>query len=304
MTQIDLRDHRRSGSTAIRELFAALLVSTTIATPAAAECTIEEAMHRLEIYDTQVRAEIAGKTSPMLREQEAINERAKKPNLGVDQPLSRQDFSRADQLNAQMMILRSQDLVNSTYLRDARAIVKAANVALQMRQGATISDNHLDAFYQKVAKSALAIDPHSDVTISRDDCSVDAGLFLLERLGMDQVDFQAGSAATDRGIEYVHTVENLRTLNKIAIMQFQANMDDIHQSEERGDLFNRFGKTWDTRVNAGYNKLRAYNQLLTMIDRAIPSDFAIENQRVPDASKRGKHPAAIATKQKETRDEP
>jgi hypothetical protein len=251
-----------------------------------AHCAIDEAMRRVETYNAHLRGEIAKKTAPLFREEDELNWRAKHSNLPVSQSISRQDLVRALRLNFRIMILRSEDLVNSRYLRNVRVIVKAANLALQMRDGITIDDSHSDALYQKVAISALSVDPHSNVTTSGGDCSVDAALFALERLGMDHVDFQVGGVDTDRNIEYVHTIENLRTLNKIAITELQTNMDEVYQSEQRKGFSDRFGKTWKAKLLAGSNKLKAYNQVLTMIGSAIPSDFEIENQRAPDAAKR------------------
>jgi hypothetical protein len=233
-----------------------------------------------------------------MREQEQLNWRAKHSNLAANQKLSQQDFVRALQLNLDVMILRSEDLVNSSYVRDVRAIVKAANVALKMPDGTAIDDSQPEAFYQKVAKFALAVDRQSNVTISRDDCSVDSALFTLERLGMEQVDFQGG-ADTGRAIEYVHTIENLRTLNKIAIMKFQDNMDEVHQSEQHRSFSEQFGKTWRARLMVSSNRVKAYNQVLTMISGAIPSDFAIENQRVPEAAKMPPPHAAVEAKDRE-----
>jgi hypothetical protein len=296
-----LRNERCKQRIVVRELFAVLLLSTTIGTPAIADCSIEEAMRQVEAYNARLHGEIEKKTSPLLREQEALNWRAKHSNLAVNQKLSQQDFVRALQLNLEMMILRSEDLANSSYLRDLRAIVKAANVALKMRDGTRIDDRHPDAFYQKVAKVALSVDPHSNVTISRDDCSVDSALFTLERLGMDQVDFLASGADTERAIEYVHTIENLRTLNRIAIMEFQDNMDEVRQSEQHRSFSEQFGKTWKARLKASSNKVKSYNQILTMISDAIPSDFAIENRRVPEAAKMPPPQAAVTAKDKELR---
>jgi hypothetical protein len=296
-----LRDEHRRQRIVVRELLAILFLSTTIGTPAIAYCAIEEAMRQVEAYNARLHGEIANKTSPLLREQEELNWRAKHSNSAVKQKLSQQDFVRALQLNLEIMILRSEDLVNSSYLRDVRAIVKAANVALKMRDGTTIDASHPDAFYQKVAKFALSVDPRSNVTISRDDCSVDSALFTFERLGMDQVDFEAGGANMGRAIEYVHTIENLRTLNKIAIMEFQDNMDEVHQSEQYRNFSEQFGKTWKARLKASSYKVKAYNQVLTMISGAIPSDFAIENQRVPGATKMPPSHAAVVAKDRELR---
>jgi len=297
----DLRGERHKRRIVVRELFAVVFISTAIGTPAIAYCPIEEAMRQVEAYNARLHGEIANKTSPLLREQEALNWRAKHSNLAVNQKLSQQDFVRASQLNLEMMILRSEDLVNSSYLRDLRAIVKAANVALKMRDGTAIDDGHPDALYRKVAKVALSVDPHSNITLSRDDCSVDSALFTLERLGMDQVDFQASSADTGRAIEYVHTIENLRTLNRIAIIEFQDNMDEVRQSEEHRNFSEQFGKTWKARLNASSNRVRLYNQILTMISDAIASDFAIENKRVPEAAKMPPPQAAVTAKDKELR---
>ena len=296
----DLRDDHRKQRIVVRELLAVLLLST-IGTPAIAYCAIEDAMRQLETYNAHLRGEIAKKTSPIAREQEELNWRARHSNFAVNQKLSQQDFGRALQLNLQMMVLRSEDLVHSGYLRDARAIVNAANAALKMRDGTTIDASNPEAFYQKVAKFALSINPRSNVTISRDDCSVDAALFLLERVGMDQVDFQGDSENTGRTIEYVHTIENLRTLNGIAIMEFQANMDEVRQSEQYRKFSDQFGRAWKARLNVSSNKVKAYNQLLTMIRGAIPSDFAIENQRGPDAAKMPSPHAAVAAKDRELR---
>jgi len=295
----DLRNEHRKRRIVVRELLAVLLLSTTIGRSAIAYCAIEEAMHQVETYNARLHSEIANKTAPLQREQEQLNWRAKHSNLATNQKLSQQDFVRALQLNLDVMILRSEDLVNSNYLRDVRAIVKAANVAFKMRDGTTIDDRQPDAFYQKVGKFALAVDRQSNVTISRDDCSVDSALFTLERLGMDQVDFQAGGVDTGRAIEYVHTIENLRTLNKIALMKFQDNMDEVHQSEQHRSFSEQFGKTWKARLMASSNKVKAYNQVLTMISGAIPSDFAIENQRVPDAAKMPPPHAAVEAKDRE-----
>jgi hypothetical protein len=285
----------------VRELLAVLLLSTTFGGPAIAYCAIEDAMRQLETYNAQLRSEIAKKTSPILREQQELNWRAKHSSFAVNQKLSQQDFVRALQLNLQMMILRSEDLVNSGYLRDVRAIVKAANAALKMREGTTMDASNPDAFYQKVAKFALSVNPQSNITISRDDCSVDAALFVLERLGMDQVDFQAGREDTGRTIEYVHTIENLRTLNGIAIMEFQASMDEVHQSEQHRKFSDQFGRAWKARLNVSSNKVKAYNQLLTTIRGAISSDFALENQHGPDAAKMPSPHAAVAAKDRELR---
>jgi hypothetical protein len=299
-----LRNERRKQRMVARQLFAVLLLSTTIGSPAIAYCAIEEAVRQAEAYNARLHGKIANKTSPLLREQEALNWRAKHSSLAVNQKLSQQDFVRALQLNLEIMILRSEDLVNSSYLRDLRAIVKAANVALKTRDGTTIDDRQPDAFYQNVAKLALSVDPHSNVTISRDDCSVDSALFTLERLGMDQVDFRASGADTGRAIEYVHTIENLRTLNKIAIMEFQDNMDEVRQSEQYRSFSEQFGKTWKARLKASSDKVKSYNQILTMISDAIPSDFAIENQRVPEAAKMPPPQATVTAKDKELRRDP
>jgi hypothetical protein len=84
-------------------------------------------------------------------------------------------------------------------------------------------------------------------------------------------------------------------------MKFQDNMDEVRQSEQHSSFSKQFGKTWRAGLKAGSNKMKSYNQILTMISDAIPSDFAIENQRVPDAAKMPPSQAAVTAKDRQSR---
>jgi hypothetical protein len=82
-------------------------------------------------------------------------------------------------------------------------------------------------------------------------------------------------------------------------MKFQDNMDEVHQSQQYRSFSEQFGRTWKARLMASSNKVKAYNQVLTMISGAIPSDFAIENQRLPEATKMPPPHAAVEAKDRE-----
>jgi hypothetical protein len=180
------------------KLLAAVVLFFVLVRPALAElCPLEEAIHRLESTNVQLKADLIEKQQPLLRELDELNSRAKK------QAPDRQQFSeesgRLQQLRSELIKLQMTYATNSGYLRDARAIAKTAEVAYQLRNGRVIESNSPDQFYSKVAFLALVSAGQGDIgdlaSVADGECSVDAGLTARERLELKSANTQAQVAA-------------------------------------------------------------------------------------------------------------
>ena len=177
---------------------AAVLLFTSVAH---AQCVLEQAMSQLEYYNINVNAEVAKGEIPILAEEKAIGEKAKNPDLPVGQQLPPQDVDRINDLNSQLAMLHARKMINSNYLRDARAIAKMAALAEAVRHGRTYSDNDPDIFYYRALLLAYVAGYGEEMTVNgihRGECSVDAGLWSKESLVLKSFRTDEISAARER----------------------------------------------------------------------------------------------------------
>jgi hypothetical protein len=86
---------------------------------------------------------------PLLHEQEAINEQAKDPNMPIGPQLRPDQVARFTEINRETLTIRAKEIALSGYIRDARAIVKMAEIALGVRRGFTYAENSPDHFYHQ-----------------------------------------------------------------------------------------------------------------------------------------------------------
>jgi hypothetical protein len=176
------------------KLLAAVVLLAALVRPALAElCPLEEAIHRLESTNVQLKADLIEKQRPVLRELDELDGRAK--NQNSDQQRSSDEGGRLQQLRSDLIKLQMTYATNSGYLRDARAIAKTADIAYQLRNGRVIESNSPDQFYSKVAFLALVSAGQGDIgdlaSVADGECSVDAGLTARERLELKSANTQA-----------------------------------------------------------------------------------------------------------------
>jgi hypothetical protein len=154
-------------------------------------CPPNEALKRLEDYNTNLNAELAQKQIPILNEMRALGSKAQNPSLPVGAQLTKADQDRFQQLREQLLALRAQETINSGYLRDSRVISRAAKVAYDLSQGRTFDEKDPDYFYYAVV-GLLAIEhPHdqADIATPKDgECSIEAGLHFDEKLLLREID--------------------------------------------------------------------------------------------------------------------
>jgi hypothetical protein len=178
------------------KLLAAVVLLVALVRPALAElCSLEEAIRRLESSNVELKAELIEKQRPVLHELDELNSRAK--NQNPDR--SANEGGRLQQLRSELIKQEMTYATNSSYLRDARAIAKTADIAYQLRNGRVIESNSPDQFYSKVAFLALVSAGQGDIgdlaSVAEGECSVDAGLTARERLELKSANTQAQVAA-------------------------------------------------------------------------------------------------------------
>jgi hypothetical protein len=178
-----------------------ILLATFVASPAPA-CPLIEAMNRLEQYNIQLNSQYAQSDLPLLEELSAITSTAKNPNLPTGQQLTHAQNARFMEIRFELIQHDGMVALNSGYLRDARAIAKAADITHQIRLGRKFAPDSPDRFYGKVAGRVLLtyINKHGekiDFTSPRTgECSIDAGLATMEELELKYTDTDAALAAT------------------------------------------------------------------------------------------------------------
>jgi hypothetical protein len=304
------------------KLLAAVVVLMALVSPALAElCPLEEAIHRLESTNVQLKADLIEKQRPLVRELDELNSHAKSQNP-----------DRLRQLRSDLVKLQMTYATNSDYLRDARAIAKTADIAYQLRNGRVIEGNSPDQFYSKVAFLALVSAGQGEIgdlaSVAEGECSVDAGLTARERLELKSANTKAQVAAAqeldaisrryslngdnfnwieripdtqtkkhartlaaavkdmDAVVTYIKMLESLRGINRTALMMSDVNQDDVNQSTTEEELTKRFGQRWDALVKAsGDEKLITYDRILAMIGQAIASDSLAETPRLESTAR-------------------
>jgi hypothetical protein len=308
------------------KLLAAIMLFVALVGPARAElCPLEEAIHRLETANAELKADLIEKQRPMLRELDELNSHAKGPPAA-------DAAGRSQQLRSDLVKLQMTYATNSGYLRDARAIAKAADIAHELRDGRVIENNSPDQFYSKVAFLALVTAGPGDIgdlaSVAEGECSVDAGLTARERSELKGANIHAQVAAVqeldgisrryglkgdnfswieripdsqtkkhartlvaafkdmDAVITYIKMMESLRGINRTALMMSDVNQDDVSQSTTEEELSKRFGQRWDALVKAsGDEKLMTYDRILAMIGQTIASDSLLETPHRESAAK-------------------
>jgi hypothetical protein len=308
------------------KLLAAFMLFVALVGPARAElCPLEEAIHRLESANAELKADLIEKQRPVLRQLDELSSHAK------GQPAA-DATGRLPQLRSDLIKLQMTYATNSGYLRDARAIAKAADVAYQLRNGRVVENNSPDQFYSKVAFLALVAAGPGDIgdlaSVAEGECSVDAGLTGRERSELKSANIHAQVAAVqeldgisrryglkgdnfswieripdsqtkkhartlvaafkdmDAVITYIKMMESLRGINRTALMMSDVNQDDVSQSTTEEELSKRFGQRWDALVKAsGDEKLITYDRILAMIGQTIASDSLLETPHLESAAK-------------------
>lgn len=180
------------------KLLAATVLLAVLATPASAQlCPLEDAIHRLEDDNAHLKAELAEKQKPLLRELDELGSHAKSRNPAGGQPS--REVDRVQQLRSQLIKLQMTYATDSGYLRDARAIAKTADIAYQLRNGRVVENNSPDQFYSKVAFLALVSAGPGNIGdlagVAEGECSVDVGLTERERLELKSDSTKAHVAA-------------------------------------------------------------------------------------------------------------
>jgi hypothetical protein len=164
-------------------------------------CPLEEAMKRLEDYNTHLNAEVAQKQMPILTELQALTSKAKNPNLPTGAQLTKADLDRFQELREEMLANQAKVIVNSGYLRDSRVIARAAKVTHDLSVGRTIDEKDPDFFYYSIVLLLSIQHPQGQVEITTpqdQECSVVSGLHFDEQLMLKQINQLPWKEATDR----------------------------------------------------------------------------------------------------------
>jgi hypothetical protein len=182
----------------------ALLLSTALAAQAsAAGCVLEQALHNIEYGAIQLNAEYARETIPILDEMHRLLPNNSTNNLPTGLQLSARASQRFEKISFDLLKIRSQGMILSAYVRDARVIGRAAQVARNMLNGKDYTDKDPDYFYfQILAFTTVAyygtLEGKLDFNPSTDDCSLDSGLWSSEESALNGFNAVKTNEAWDR----------------------------------------------------------------------------------------------------------
>jgi len=178
----------------------ALLLSTALAAQAsAAGCVLEQALHNIEYGAIQLKAEYARQMRPILDEMQRLLPNNSANNLPTGLQLSPRASQRFEKLSFDLLKIRSQEMILSAYVRDARVIGRAAQVAHNILNGKDYTDKDPDYFYfQVLAFVTIAYSGEPDFKPSTDDCSLDRGLWSSEESELNGFNTVKTKEAWDR----------------------------------------------------------------------------------------------------------
>jgi hypothetical protein len=101
----------------------ALVLSTAVAAQAsAAGCVLEQALHNIEYGAIQLKAEYARETIPILDEMQRLLPNNSTNSLPTGLQLSPRASQRFEKISFDLLKIRSQGMILSAYVRDARVI--------------------------------------------------------------------------------------------------------------------------------------------------------------------------------------
>jgi hypothetical protein len=78
-------------------------------------------------------------------------------------------------------------------------------------------------------------------------------------------------------LEYVNNIENLKALNRVSILGYQSDMEDVQNAHTEAEL-SRIGTTWPDKLKHYDERTQVLAGMLNLIAKKIPSDSAIEAQ--------------------------
>ena len=191
-------EKQREMGNMLKKFVLGALLSTALASQAPADCLLEQAMHNMEYGYIQLKGEHATKMAPILDEMKKIPGGGNN-DLPSGLQMSPQASQRFQKLSFDLLKIRSQVMILSAYVRDARVITKAAQIAENMRKGKSYDEKDPDFFYSAIVAilSGVMADELNPQP-SADDCSVDSGLRLSESLTLKDVDGTKMKEAWDR----------------------------------------------------------------------------------------------------------
>lgn len=78
-------------------------------------------------------------------------------------------------------------------------------------------------------------------------------------------------------MDYINNMENLRALNRVSVLGYLSDKDDIRGAHTEAEL-SRIGTTWPQKVKQYDERTQILAEMLDLIEKKIPSDSAIETQ--------------------------
>jgi hypothetical protein len=175
----------------LRKFVLGALVSAALSSQAPASCLLEQALHNIEIGAIKLTGEYGREMMPILNELKKLTPKNSNSDLPIGLQMSPQASQRFERLSFDILKLRSQRMILSAYVRDARVIAKAAQVAENVRKGKEYGDKDPDFFYYGILllTSVAHENPDGlDQKPSTDECSLDGGLWVSEKSILDQLD--------------------------------------------------------------------------------------------------------------------
>jgi hypothetical protein len=182
----------------------ALLLSTALAAQAsAAGCVLEQALHNVEYGAIQLNAQYARQMTPILDEMQRLLPNNSTNSLPTGLQLSPGASQRFEKISFDLLKMRSQEMILSAYVRDARVIGRAAQVARNMLNGEDYTDKDPDYFYFQILAFATVayygtLEGKLDFNPSTDDCSLDSGLWSSEESELNGFNAVKTKEAWDR----------------------------------------------------------------------------------------------------------
>jgi hypothetical protein len=162
-------------------------------------------MHNIESGYINLRGDYGQQMKPLLDEMRKITPAGNgNGNLPIGLQMSPQVAKRFEKLSFDLFVIRLRAMILSAYVRDARVIARMAQVATNVRRGRDYNEKDPDYFYFSAMLLTAAangmLDNSADLNPmpSKDDCSVDSGLWVFEDLELKDIDGKKAAEAWNR----------------------------------------------------------------------------------------------------------
>jgi len=242
-------------------------------------CLPTEAVADVENFSISSKADAATKIEKLLGEMGNINSKAKVPNEALGDQLSNKDKLQFERLRESYQLLRLQELILSTYLRDMHVISDLQNIAEIYDQYGIdqkgIPANSPILFYINVIGIIREFQPEPPEGTKPDlknGCTMALALYIQEHISMDEMAKQP----TNIGIlNYITDIRRIETLMNVMSKQLEFNIEDLNDAHFQGDepkFANRFSQWIKTQSKS----TQSMSKIELYLDAMLPANMSYQ----------------------------